>query len=128
MVSTTVEQPIKLTDLVRDLKQQVEDLKDELENMTQEKDEQYDRAEQLEEKYGHISEEDAEWLNGNDLDSMREVYNKWINDELIEKSEDDARRIEIGVELRLCYERLNLGVNTEIDEILKLTNELIELQ
>ena len=86
-----------------------------------------EKIEVIEEKYSHISDEDAEYLEDNCLTSLRETYDMWCNDELIEKSDDDARRIEIASDLKSSYERLSMGVTSEIDTIIQLTNELIGL-
>lgn len=86
-----------------------------------------EKIQDIEEKYSHISDEDAEYLEDHCLDSMKETYDKWCNEELIEKSDDDAKRLEVVRDLKLSYERLSIGVASEIDTIIQLTNELIEL-
>ena len=94
------------------LEQEISDLNDDLENERQRADEQYDRAENLSTELEETKEE---------LESLRN------DDDYIYADEDDVRRIEIGKELKAAYERLNMGILSEVDEIIKLTNEILEL-
>lgn len=116
--------------LIDSLEGQIEELKQDLENMTEEKDIQYDRAEKLQEKlepFEDLDEETLEKLSEYSIEGLLENQERLENGELVDASEAGARALEIAQELKSCYIRLNLGVLSEIEEIIKLTDELIEL-
>lgn len=100
-----------VADKIERLEARIEELETDLSNMTEEKDIQYDRAENLEKE----------------LEELRPLKEDFDKGELIYASDDDKRALEIVAEIKSCYERLGMGVNTEIDQIIKLTNELMEL-
>ncbi len=122
-----------LAEKIQRLEDEIDELKSDLENMTQEKDIQYDRAEELQEKFDEFFEydndDDFEAYKGcgATLENLIEVYQKMEKGELVDADEDSFRAKEIAGELKSCYVRLNLGVLSEIEEIIKLTDGLMEL-
>ena len=67
---------------------------------------------------------DCEFASSYELsESLEEIENQMEN-HLREDGEEDLKYI--ADQLKLSYERLSMGVTSEIDTILKLTNELTE--
>lgn len=116
-----------MAEKIERLESEIEDLKDDLENERRRGDEQYDRAENLEEKYSHISDDDLEILNEYSLKGLKQTQSDYEEGKLRELEEDEEEAIEIAQDLKAAYERLNLGVTSEIDNIIELTNKLIGL-
>ncbi len=124
LVNETHEESESLEDKIEYLKMKIEDYKDELENERQRADEAVDRAEELQNKLDSIID-DSEYV-----DAYGDTYKLILASEL-EKMETADRILE-GIkgqseELNICYERLNMGVLSEIDEIIKITDQLIDL-
>jgi len=96
-----------LRGVIDDLQSRISDLENDLENMTEEKDIQYDRAETL--------SEEVETLEAQVRDLEGEV-----------KTDEEIEVIESIRDLKISYERLGWGANHEIDNIIALTNKLLE--
>lgn len=122
---------------VERLEAEIEELKSDVENAIQRGDEYYDKWEntaselkELEEKLSQFSDLDDETLDvlkDYDIKDLIENQKRIDNGELIDANDDHARVIELVSDLQLSYERLNLGVLSEVDEIIKTTNKILEM-
>ena len=124
LVTETHEETESFEDKIEYLKMKIEEYQDELDNERQRADEAVDRAEELQNKLDSIIE-DSEYV-----DDYGDKYKLILSSEL-EKMETAERVLE-GIkeqskDLNTCYERLNMGVLSEIDEIIKITGQLIVL-
>ncbi len=124
LVTETHEESKSFEDKIEYLKRKIEEYKDELENERQRADEALNRAEDLQNKLDSIIE-DYEYV-----DDYGDTYKLIFAPEL--EKMGTADRVLEGIkeqskELNTCYERLNMGVLSEIDEIIKITDQLIDL-
>lgn len=124
LVTETHEETELLEDKIEYLKMKIKEYQDELENERQRADEAVDRAEELQNKLDSIIE-DSEYV-----DDYGDMYKLILASELeiMETAERVLEEIKgQSEELNTCYERLNMGVLSEIDEIIKITDQLIDL-
>lgn len=99
------------------LEYEIESLKEDVENERQRADEAFDESETARKEL-----EEAE----DKLSDMEDWIDPESDDERLKNDEDDTALCLIQ-EMRTSYERLRLGVNTEIDNIISLTDKLLEL-
>lgn len=105
------------------LQQEIKDLKDELADMTEQKDIQYDRAEKAYEALNALENGEEVELSG--YEHLVAIDRDRL--ETFEKSEETLSEVEgIINEINEAYSRVNMGVLSDIDTIIQLTNELLE--
>lgn len=114
-----LESPDYLKEQMQDRDLRIHELEQDLENMTREKYEQYDRAEKL--------QEEIEALEGRvrvrELEAEKEEIGTDL--EILENEKAElSMTADLVAELTSCYERLELGVQTEGQRIREIIREL----
>ena len=112
-----------LAEKIARLESEIADLKDEVESERERGDIQYDRAERAIEALDALE-------NGEDVELAGYEHLIAIDKDRLETYEQSERTLSeiegIIESINEAYQRINMGVLSDIDEVIKLTNDLLE--